>query len=208
MRGNSRLTQYLSVPSFHRFINKVIRQIKRNDTALGSRLDLHQRGRPLTKREQHEDCTTAPKSGYEFFFSNVLVKVFQVPVLFYNTSEEYEKEEEGTFIVLIYEKYIRKRQIAKTSSQIQRLNHQEEIKRLGLKRFESEQIQYRDSKMRRFCNYFVTLYNQKKLNPFTHFLEHESLKQVKALVRDKMELYTNGNIRFVEEPQMYFSIQI
>lgn len=25
----------------------------------------------------------------------------------------------------------------------------------------------RDSKMRRFCNYFLTLFNQKKLNPFT-----------------------------------------
>ena len=26
---------------------------------------------------------------------------------------------------------------------------------------------HRESKMRRFCNYFVTLFHQKKLNPFS-----------------------------------------
>jgi hypothetical protein len=30
-----------------------------------------------------------------------------------------------------------------------------------------ELLPNRDSKMRRFCNYFLTLFNQKKLNPFT-----------------------------------------
>lgn len=29
-----------------------------------------------------------------------------------------------------------------------------------------EALYHRESKMRRFCNYFTTLFNQKKLNPF------------------------------------------
>ena len=41
--------------------------------------------------------------------------------------------------------------------------------------------------MRRFCNYFVTLFNQKKLNPFTQFIEHETLTQLKDKVKRSME---------------------
>ena len=41
---------------------------------------------------------------------------------------------------------------------------------MGEKRFVEELLQHRDSKMRRFCNYFVTLFNQKKINPFTQFV--------------------------------------
>jgi hypothetical protein len=44
----------------------------------------------------------------------------------------------------------------------------------------------RDSKMRRFCNYFLTLFNQSKLNPFTQFVNSKTLKEVKQNVRLKM----------------------
>ena len=44
--GNStRDVDYTALPSFHTFLNKAIRQIKRNDNALGTRIDLHRRGR-------------------------------------------------------------------------------------------------------------------------------------------------------------------
>lgn len=50
----------------------------------------------------------------------------------------------------------------------------------------------RDSKMRRFCNYFLTLFNQKKLNPFTQFVNSVTLKIVKHNVREKMQYFTKG----------------
>lgn len=40
----------------------------------------------------------------------------------------------------------------------------------------------RDSKMRRFCNYFVTLYNQKKICPFTQFVSQQDLDELKSKV--------------------------
>jgi len=46
--------------------------------------------------------------------------------------------------------------------------------------------------MRRFCNYFLTLYNQKKLNPFTQFVNTVTLKKVKQNVRLKMQYFTKG----------------
>ena len=50
----------------------------------------------------------------------------------------------------------------------------------------------RDSKMRRFCNYFLTLFNQKKLNPFTQFINTSTLKKVKFKVRQKMKYFKNS----------------
>jgi hypothetical protein len=55
-----------------------------------------------------------PKNGNEFFFSNVLIKVYQIPMLFTRSSEEIENPEECSFIVLIFEKSTRKRTFAKT----------------------------------------------------------------------------------------------
>lgn len=46
--------------------------------------------------------------------------------------------------------------------------------------------------MRRFCNYFVTLFNQKKINPFTQFVSQTQLKVVKKKVRDRMDYYTEN----------------
>lgn len=55
-----------------------------------------------------------------------------------------------------------------------------------------ELLPNRDSKMRRFCNYFLTLFNQKKLNPFTQFVHSQTLKKVKMNVRLKMQYFTKG----------------
>jgi hypothetical protein len=45
-----------------------------------------------------------------------MLKIYQVPVLFHRSSEEPESQEEGTFMVLIFEKQTRKRTYAKTPS--------------------------------------------------------------------------------------------
>lgn len=48
--------------------------------------------------------------------------------------------------------------------------------------------------MRRFCNYFVTLFHQKKLNPFSQFVNGSTLKLIKQKVRDKMNMYTEDPV--------------
>ena len=94
--------------------------------ALGPKLDLHKRGRktqqnqqqpPQNPYENEDSIMPVPQNGHEFFFSNVMVKVYQVPVLFHRSSEENESLDEGTFIVLVFEKMTRKRTYAKTASQ-------------------------------------------------------------------------------------------
>jgi hypothetical protein len=45
--------------------------------------------------------------------------------------------------------------------------------------------------MRRFCNYFVTLFNQKKINPLSQFISQSKLKELKQQVRNKMDFYTS-----------------
>lgn len=132
------------------------------------------------KKEEGKESTNIksnveqPNNGRELFFSNVLMKVYQVPSVFHRNSEEELDENLSSFIVLFYEKSMRKRTFAKSQTQKQRLTRQEEIKRacvvapnIILPRILEELLPNRDSKMRRFCNYFLTLFNQKKLNPFT-----------------------------------------
>jgi len=58
----------------------------------------------------------------------------------------------------------------------------------------------RASKMRRFCNYFVTLYNMDKINPFSQFVQGAVIKQLKVKVRQKMEDY-NARLFDDEEEQ-------
>ena len=43
--GTSRQVNYLASDYFNSFLNKAIRQIKKADSAQGSKLDLHKRGR-------------------------------------------------------------------------------------------------------------------------------------------------------------------
>jgi len=57
-----------------------------------------------------------PNNGREFFFSNVLMKIYQVPPMFAKSSEEKYSDYESTFIVLFYEKCMRKRTFAKSQS--------------------------------------------------------------------------------------------
>jgi len=60
-------------------------------------------------------------NGREFFFSNVLMKVYQVPVIFLRNSEDEYSDHESSYIVLFYEKSMRKRTWAKSATQKARL---------------------------------------------------------------------------------------
>lgn len=90
---------------------------------------------------------------------------------------------------MFYEKNVRKRTYAKTTTQKQRLKKTQDTKRnfdSSRGRVFEESLYHRESKMRRFCNYFVTLFHQKKLNPFSQFVNGQTLKLIKQKVRDKM----------------------
>lgn len=50
-----------------------------------------------------------PLHGRELFFSNIMLKIYQIPMLFGDSSEYGVKETEASFIVMIYEKVIKKR---------------------------------------------------------------------------------------------------
>jgi hypothetical protein len=91
-------------------------------------------------------------------------------MLFTRSSEEKSHPFEGSFIVLIFEKMSRKRQAAKNQTQVEKLARQQALLTKYERRFEEEFVFHRDSKMRRFCNYFVTLFNQSKISPFTQFV--------------------------------------
>jgi hypothetical protein len=120
-----------------------------------------------------------------------------VPAIFIRSSDDEYSEHESSFVILFYEKSIRKRTFAKSQTQKQRLARLLEIKKASVvvpfpPRVLEDLMPNRDSKMRRFCNYFLTLFNQKKLNPFTQFVNSTTLKIVKHNVRIKMQYFTKG----------------
>jgi len=45
----------------------------------------------------------------------------------------------------------------------------------------------RENKMRRFANYFVTLFNMHSIPPFSQFIENSALKDLKDKVRQTMD---------------------
>ena len=61
-------------------------------------------------------------------------------------------------------------------------------KKTGI-RFADENVQIRESKMRRFCNYFLTLFNVRKLNPFVQFIKPQQVKELKEKVMIEMDAY-------------------
>ena len=102
--------------------------------------------------------------GEEFFFSNCMVKLYQIPMLFGDSSEFGYKPLEGSFIVMIYEKIIKKR-VAKPKSN-KRIKGVETLRKTGKKRHVKDQLMIRESKMRRFCNFWMILFNVRGLKPF------------------------------------------
>ena len=109
-------------------------------------------------------------------------------MMFISSSEYMENDKEGTFIVLVFERTIKKRMYAKNQSQRSKLNTLKKARQAGLG-FADDNIQIRESKMRRFCNYFLTLFNVRKLNPFVQFIKPQQVKELKTKVMIEMDSY-------------------
>ena len=122
-----------------------------------------------------------PLHGMEFFFSNCMMKIYQVPMLFLESSQFGDRDEDATFIVLVFEKIIRKRAYAKSAEQKKRLARINKAKLMGA-RFADESIRVRESKMRRFCNYWLTVFNIKKMRPFEQFIKPEEFRELKVRI--------------------------
>lgn len=119
--STSKETNYLNDPFIKTFLKTMVREIKKKE---GNEI---QNFSPRKKNEIENQIEykgakgtikfEAANNGREFFFSNVLMKVYQVPVMFLRSSEDDYVDYESTFIVLFYEKCMRKRTFAKSPSQ-------------------------------------------------------------------------------------------
>ena len=170
--GTTKETNYLNSAYVRTFLHTTLRAIKTEEKE--QILNFSPRRKDDKNIVERGDLQVErPNNGREFFFSNTLMKVYQVPSMFARSSEEKPEysEQHASFIVLFYEKHMRKRTFAKSQTHKQRLQRRSDVMGLCLMnkipRVMEELLLNRDSKMRRFCNYFLTLFNQKKLNPFT-----------------------------------------
>ena len=171
------------------FLKKAVKLVKKSDMGVYEQ-PFKKKQTPTNNSKEFE-----LQNGLEFFFSNVMLKCYQVPVLFTHSSEDAlpQGETVGTFILMFFEKATRKRTFAKTPAQKQRIKKNQDQKRnidSSRGRILEDSLFHRESKMRRFCNYFVTLFHQKKLNPFSQFVNGQILKDIKQKVRDKMNYYS------------------
>jgi hypothetical protein len=110
--GTSKELSYLNSPYVYNFLMTTIKSIKKKE---GSSIEKFS---PRKKEESKSDAAKAtleqPNNGRELFFSNVLMKVYQVPSVFHRNSEEEIDDQLSSFIVLFYEKNMRKRTFAKS----------------------------------------------------------------------------------------------
>ena len=86
-------------------------------------IDFHRRG----KKGDSNSGVKGPKHGAEFFFSNFLIKVWQLPNFFIDNSVE-AHQESHTFITIVWEKSIRKRVPAYLDKQFARLEKTQRLK--------------------------------------------------------------------------------
>ena len=94
-----------------------------------------------------------------------MCKVYQIPMLFGESSEFGQGSSFGTFIVMIYEKMVKKRQ-AKAPEKDLRVKNIASMRKNGKKRHAWSHLAIRESKMRRFCNFWLILFNVRSLKPF------------------------------------------
>ena len=120
-----------------------------------------------------------PEHGDEFFFANVMIKVYQIPILFSNSSEFGCYPSEGAFIIMVYEKVVKKRQ-AKNSKE-KKVKDIIKCRERGLPRHAlgNGHLMIRESKMRRFCNFWLILFNVRSLKPFAQFIKQDEFKELK-----------------------------
>ena len=142
INNTSRQANYLSSSRYIAFIKDAILEVKRLDFESGEDLELHQRGMkkdpPLN--DDGQVAHDVPMHGKEFFFSNVMIKVYQIPMLFLCTSEFTQKENEGSFLVLVYERKCLKRRQAVKEKELALLEKQFLRKRLNKPRYLGDKL--------------------------------------------------------------------
>jgi hypothetical protein len=140
--NTSRQANYLASKKYIAFLKDVITEIKRLDFESGEDLELHQRGmkKDPPMNEDGEVAFDVPLHGKEYFFSNVMIKVYQIPMLFLCTSEFTQKENEGSFLVLVYERKCLKRRQAIKEKELALLEKQMLRKRLSMPRYLGDKL--------------------------------------------------------------------
>ena len=106
-------------------------------------------------------------------------------MLFGKSSEQGVSETEGSFIVIIYEKLVKKRQARMPEDK--RISAINKAKEEGLKRHAQEYLMIRESKMRRFCNFWLILFNVRNLKPFSQLIKTEEMKELKMRVTLRLQ---------------------
>ena len=84
-----------------------------------SYINPHDRQDPAVKPPQDSQSSGVfkrPHNGREFTFSNTMIKICQIPTLFMDSSEE-QREESHSFLVLVMEKTLKRRNKINKQSQ-------------------------------------------------------------------------------------------
>ena len=191
--ATSRFVSYMDNPVFVTHLKRMCKLIKQQDNRDES-LDLQKRGmrhEPVPRgAHMSGGCqpiifdSDKPMHGEEFFFSNVLVKVYQIPMLFATSSELGVRDDEATFVIIIYEKLIKKRQVRMKEDK--RMQQIIKAQKQGNKRHATEQLMIRESKMRRFCNFWLILFNVRTVKPFSQLVKMDDMKELKMRVTLKV----------------------
>lgn len=117
--GTSKELNYFNSPFIHTFVMSCLKSIKKSDGVKIADFSPRKRDEgskyhSIMLKQARNAKFELPNNGREFFFSNVLVKIYQVPTLFMQNSEAEINNDESTYIILFYEKSMRKRTFAKS----------------------------------------------------------------------------------------------
>jgi len=108
-QDTSRELNYHQSEEVKAFLRKAVRLVKKSDMGVYEQ--------PYKKKNDNAQQDYTLQNGLEFFYSNVMMKVYQVPVMFTQSSEDsnpLNDDSVGSFIVMFFEKMVRKRTYAKT----------------------------------------------------------------------------------------------
>ena len=127
-RSTSREVDFLKSKAYCSVVNLLCKSLQRRDfrhmvdlqnrgnLACASNLGYGAGGRRTTytreKPKKEEDAE--PKNGLEFFFANICLRMYQLPILFFDSSEFPLASDQGCFMILVFEKVIKKRVVVPT----------------------------------------------------------------------------------------------
>ena len=73
-----------------------------------------------------------------------------------------------------------------------RVRGAENLRKQGRKRHATDYLVIRESKMRRFCNFWLILFNMQTIRPFSQFIKAEEYKQLKLRVTARVNELLKG----------------